>query len=193
VQVQDAQGPGCGWSFTGQPVPNFDAAAAAATAAVDLDSATRVLGSDIASYLAEVPAYEAAYTRYLADVRAFQSYAQAVDAVAAAWGVIRMDQAQYHEAMDRYTAAVTARDGFLARQTAARTAYETAVALCAGHTPVPTPTPPPPVPATTAPTPPVPTTAPPLVCPPVPAGIITQTAPPLPQPPIEPADPRPTP
>jgi len=193
VQVQDAQGPGCGWSFTGQPVPNFDAAAAAATAAVDLDSATRVLSSDIASYLAEVPAYEAAYTRYLADVRAFQSYAQAVDAVAAAWGVIRMDQAQYHEAMDRYTAAVTARDGFLARQTAARTAYETAVALCAGHTPVPTPTPPPPVPATTAPTPPVPTTAPPLVCPPVPAGIITQTAPPLPQPPIEPADPRPTP
>ena len=137
VQVLDGQGPGCGWAFTGQPVPNFDAAAAASKAAVDAEKAADTLGRNVAAYSAGVGAYQAAYTRYLADVRAFQTYAQAVDTVAAAWKVIRLDQAEYREAMVLYTAALTARDLFLARQTAARTAYTTAVALCA-RGPIPT-------------------------------------------------------
>ena len=195
VQVLDGQGPGCGWSFTGQPVPNFDAAAAAAKAAADAETAAVALGVNVASYAAGIPAYRAAYTRYLADVRTFQTYAQAVDTVAAAWRVIRLDQEQYQEALKLYTAAVTARDAFLASQTAAKAMYDAALVLCAGGTPIPTtaptttapPTPAPPTPTT------APTTAPPLVCPPVPAPIITQTAPTTPSPPTTPPDPRPTP
>ena len=197
VRVLDTQGPGCGWSFTGQLVPRFDAAAASAKAAADLEAGTRTLDKDIASYVAKVPDYRAAYSRYLAEVRDFRSYAQAVDTVAAAWDVIRMDQAQYREAVDRYTAAMAARDAFLVTQAAARYAYERDLALCAGRIPAPPPTPiavpttvPTTVPPTATPTAP-PTTAPPLRCPPVPAQIITQTAPPLPQPPTPPADPRP--
>jgi hypothetical protein len=191
VQVLDPQGPGCGWSFTGQPVPKFDEAAAATKAALDAETAAAALGTSVAAYTAGIPAYRDAYTRYLADVAAFQSYAQAVDRVAAAWEVIRVDQAQYQEAMVMYTTALTAREAFLAQQTAARTTYDTAVALCRA----PNPTTPP----TTPPTAPVPTTAPPqpippaLVCPPVVAPIITQTAPTPPQPPTKPSDPRPTP
>jgi hypothetical protein len=195
VRVMDGQGPGCGWAFTEQPVPSFDAAAAAAKAAVDVETAANALAANAASYTAGVPAYRAAYTRYLADVRAFQSYAQAVDTVAAAWEVIRVDQGQYKEAMVLYAAAVAARDAFLAAQSAEKTTYDAALALCATGTPVPT------APPTTAPTaggpttvptgPPSPTT-PALVCPPVPAPIITETAPTAPQPPTTPADPRPT-
>jgi hypothetical protein len=167
-------------------------------APAEIDAATRVLGTDIESYVAAVPAYRDAYTRYLADLHAFQSYAQAVDTVAAAWDAIRMDQARYQETVDRYAAVVAARDAFLARQAAARFAYDTALALCAGlpvPTPAPTPTPTPtPVPPTAAPTPTAPpTTPPPLTCPPVPAPILSQTEPPVPQPPDPPADPRPTP
>ena len=199
MQVLDGQGPGCGWAFTGQPVPNFDAAAAASKAAVDAGRAADTLGANAASYAAAVRPYGAAYTLYLADVRAFQTYARALDTVAAAWKVIRLDQAEYQEALAFYTAALAARDLFLARQATARTTYATALDLCAGRIPTPTtapPTPPATVP-TSAPTGPGPTatpTTPPLVCPPVPAPIITQTAPPTPtQPPPPPADPRPTP
>jgi hypothetical protein len=198
VQVIDGQGPGCGWSFTGQPPPNFDAAGAATQAAVDAEAAANLLGANAAAYTAAVPAYNAAYTRYLADVQAFQAYAQAVDTVAAAWQVIRGDQAHYREAMGLYTAALAARDAFLAKQATAKTTYGTELALCAAPSPIPT-APPTTAPPTTAPPLPVPPTAPPtpttppLVCPPVPAPIITQTAPTPPQPPTTPPDPRPTP
>jgi len=200
VQVLDGQGPGCGWAFTGQSVPNFDAAAAASKAAVDAERAADTLARNVAAYSAGVGAYQEAYPRYLADVRAFQTYSQALDTVAAAWKVIRRDQAEYREAMASYTAALTARDLFLARQTAARTAFTTAVALCA-RGPIPTRAPtaaPTAVPTTVpnGPTRPVPTTTPTtpvLVCPPVPAPITTQTAPATLQPPPPPADPRPAP
>ena len=194
VQVPDGQGPGCGWAFTGQPVPNFDAAAAASKAAVDAERASNKLGANAASYVAGVGVYGAAYTRYLAEVRVFQAYAKALDEVAAAWEVIRLDQADYQEALELYTAALTARDLFLAQQLAAKTTYATALALCAGTpTPPTSPTRPPVTVPTTAPTG-APTPTPPvLVCPPVPAPIITQTAPATPQPPPTLADPRPRP
>lgn len=186
VGVRDGQGPGCGWSFTGQSAPNFDAAAAATKAAADAEAAANTLGANAAAYTAAVPAFNAAYTRYLADVLAFRAYARAVDKVAASWDVIRADQARYHEAMRLYTAALAARDEFLRVQAAATTAYSTDLALCAA----PSPTAPPTIaPPTTAPPGP---TAPPLVCPPVPAPIITQTAPTPPQSPTPPPDPRPS-
>jgi hypothetical protein len=193
VRVQDEQGPGCGWSFTGQPVPKFDATAAATKGAADAQTAADALVVNAAAYTAGVPAYRVAYTRYLADVVVFQSYAQAVDTVAAAWEIIRVDQAKYQDAMVLYNAALAARDAFLAQQTAAKTAYDTALALCTSGAPNPTPPPTaaPPAPApTTAPTGPTP---PALVCPPVVAPIITQTAPTPPQPPTTPPDPRPSP
>ena len=198
VQVLDGQGPGCGWSFTGQPVPNFDAAAASSKAALDAETAAVALGANADSYIAALPAYRAAYTRYLADVSAFRSYAQEVDAVAAAWKVIRVDQAQYKEALALYTAALAAGNEFLVKQAAARTAFATALALCAGKSPIPTapPTTAPPTPAPTTPTGSLPTAKPPtpvLVCPPVPAPIITAPAPTAPPTPTPPADPRPTP
>jgi len=195
VQVLDGEGPGCGWSFTGQSAPNFDAAAAATKAAAAAEEAANALDANAAAYTAGIPAFRDAYTSYLADVRAFQEYAKALDTVAAAWEVIRTDQARYREAMDLYTAAVAARDAFLTKQAAAKTAYETALAQCASPTPNPTapPTTAPPAPVpTTAPPTPAPTTAPPLVCPPVPAPIITQTAPTPPPPPTTPPDPRPS-
>ena len=194
-QVLDSQGPGCGWAFTGQPVPSFDAAAAASKAALEAEKASNTLGANAALYAAGAGPYGAAYTRYLADVRVFQEYAKALDTVAAAWEVIRLDQAEYQEALALYTAALTARDLFLAKQTAAKTAYTTALGLCAGRTSTPTSSPsrPPVIVPTTTPTGPAPTPTPVLVCPPVPAPIITQTAPATPQPPPTLADPRPSP
>ncbi|MDQ5841657.1 MAG: hypothetical protein M3537_11085, partial [Chloroflexota bacterium] len=191
VGVRDGQGPGCGWSFTGQSAPNFDAAAAAIKAAADAEAAAKTLGANATAYTAAVPAFNAAYTRYLADVVTFRAYARAVDKVAASWDVIRADQTRYHEAMTLYTAALAARDDFLRKQAAATTAYGTSLALCAAPNPTAPPTfePPLPVPTTAPPGP----TTPPLVCPPVPAPIITQTAPTPPQSPNPPPDPRPTP
>jgi hypothetical protein len=193
VQVQDVQGPGCGWSFTGQPVPTFDAEAAASKAAVDAETAASALTATVSSYTAGLPAYQAAYDTYLADVRAYHSYAEALDTVAAAWEVIRVGQAQYKEAIVLYAAAIAGRDAFLAQQAAARTMYDAAVALCAASTPAPTITTPgntdPPIfpPPTFSPI------TPPMVCPPVPAPIVTQPPPTAPPTPTPPADPRPTP
>ena len=196
VRVQDDQGPGCGWAFTGQPVPGFDEATAARRAALDADKAAAGLAAGVDAYTANVPAYRAAYTTYLAGVLAFQQYAQAVDAVSAAWGVIRTDQADFKLAMVLYTAATASRDRFLAARAAAQVSYAKALAACAARTsapPIPEVTVVPTVSPTPTPAPTTaPTTAPVMVCPPVRAPIITQPVPTPPLKPTAPADPRPT-
>jgi hypothetical protein len=197
VRVQDDEGPGCGWSFTGQPVPLFDPSSAALKADVDTGRAETALADKVAEYKDGVPGYRAAYTLYLADLASFQAYAEAVTTVAAAWDVIRADQARYADALKLYAAAVKARDEFLAMQVSAKTAYGAAVTACTARNPVPVRTPvPPTTPPTSTMSPTVSATASPsspaMVCPPVPAPILAQPSPTAPVSPTSPPDPRPT-
>lgn len=200
VRVEDDEGPGCGWSFTGQPVPLFDQAIATSKADEDKGLAQKALAGTMSAYSDGVPGYRTAYALYLADVKAFQTYAQAVTSVADAWDVIRADQTQYADALKLYAAAVKARDAFLVRQVSAKAVYDAAVTACAARKPVPVDTPAPTTspastvsPAVSATVPPsVPPTKPAMVCPPVPAPIIAQPSPTAPVSPTSPPDPRPT-
>ena len=206
VRVPDSQGPGCGWVFTGQPVPHFDQTTADQDANTRAVTAAGELAATAAAYTDALPAYQVQYAQYVKDLAAFGVYAKAVDTVAAAWDTIRSGQTQYADALALYTTAVTARDAFLTAQAAATTVYNTALAGCAAGSAVVTPVPviqpaplfpnpitsPDPVPSPT-PTPTPSPTSTVVVCPPVPAPIMTQPVPAVPVAPTPPPDPRPTP
>lgn len=192
-RVDDTVGPGCGWAFTGQVKPPYDAAtedaltaARAAQAEADLAALQAQWQSDMVAFWRDVPLYEQ-------QAALFSDYADSVRSVATAWDAITRQRQRYATEVDAYNAAVAARDEFLAQQAAARAQYEAEVARC-DSTPTPLPTP------SVTPTPgdtgvPVPTPAPTTVdgCPPVVPPILYESPPEVPPLPTPPPDPRPSP
>ena len=193
-RVDDPVGPGCGWAFTGQVAPRYDAATEAALTAARAAQAEAELATlqaqwqnDLVTFWRDVPAYEQ-------QAALFAAYADGVDDVATAWDAITRQREKYAAAVEEYNAAVAAREEFFAAQALARSQYEAAVALC-GSTPTPLPTTtPPPVDPTAVPTPtPSPTETVTPGCPPEVPAILFELPPELPPVPTPPPDPRPSP
>lgn len=202
ARVDDPTGPGCGWAFTGQVRPPYDEATEASLTQARAEQAQEELvarqaqwQSDLVAWWREVPLYEQ-------QAALFVGYADAVRLVADAWDRINQERLDYADAVAAYDAAAMARNEFLARQDAARVAYEEAVLAC-GSTPSPTPTPTPTDSVTPDPTPtgvpvpsftPVPDPSTPIGtgCPPEVPTILYESPPELPAVPTPPADPRPS-
>ncbi len=194
-RLDDPVGPGCGWSFTGQVKPPYDAGteallaqARAQQAQADLVVLQQGWQAGLTAYWQDVPAYEQ-------QALAFAAYASAVHDVAVAWDSITAARTAYANALAAYGAAVVARAQFFTDQALAQAAYNDAVAACAATptdtpTPIPTPTGAPTPPDTATPTPP-PTAVP--ACPPAVPPILSQPPPTLPPVPTPPPDPRPPP
>ena len=190
---RDPVGPGCGWAFTGQGAPTYDAAAAAATRAATIDAARGRLLLAQQAWRAAVVGYWQASARFETATVAYAFYADQVRSVGVAWSAIEQARADYRSALVAYRAAVSERDALLAEQATALRAYQAALAACAV---VPTTPPAPTVPATpeqpgasgppaTSPTTPAP------VCPPPRPAVLDRPVPPVPVPPVPPPDPRP--
>lgn len=190
-RAPDLTGPGCGWDFTGQVVPPFDAEAEQARAEAlvqqahdELVGAQALYASDLLSYWTQIAPYEE-------QVKAFTAYASAVAGVARQWDTISMQRSDYALALAAYEAALRALADFTAQQTAARAAYDDALLACAAATATPTPTPTDVgVPAPTAT--PTPTEAAPG-CPPTRPAILDEIPPSVPASPSPPPTPGPAP
>jgi hypothetical protein len=188
-RIDDAVGPGCGWAFTGQVKPAFDAATEAVQAEsraqqaqVDLVTGQQRWQGDLVGYWSAVP-------DYAQQAQAFTAYAAAVDAVARSWDAITGERNAYLAAVAAYDLALTARTTFLDEQATARAGYDAAVAACGlVGTPLPSDTAVPsdlPTPTDTA------TPSASSACPPLVPDILTQSPPPVPPAPTPPPDPRP--
>lgn len=182
-QVADPDGPGCGWAFTGQVAPTFDAAAAqAAMVKAQVATQDRLVKGRV-KWEKERRAYYVAYEKYLTQVDAFSEYAAQVEKVRAAWAKIDAARERYRDAVRAYEKALADREDFIARQEAAQEAFDDAVAECAKPKPKPSPSP--------TPTPsvsPTPSASPTPVCPPKRPAILDQEAPPEPTKPTPPKD-----
>jgi len=192
-RLDDPVGPGCGWAFTGQVAPPFDAATEAVLAQTRVAQAKQDLAAAQQAWQTEVVQYWQAVADYRAAAAAYTAYDAAVGQVARAWDRISAQRQAYADAVTAYNLAVDARQQFLLDQAAAQTAYDQAVAACppVAGTPAPsdasTPS------AAPTPTAPAPSGEPatPGCPPPVPA-ILQETPPAVPPLPTPPPDPRPT-
>ena len=175
VPTQDPVGPGCGWAFTGQIAPPFDAASAQVAGAAAIEGAQAQLVATQQAWDQAVLEFWSSQGSYDSTATSYVAYAAAVRTVAKAWGKITTDRDDYARALADYTTALASQADFLARRAAAQAVYDAAVATCAGLiTPTPTPTPGEPAPTCPPVTPPIlsePTpTVPPSPTPPAVAG-----------------------
>lgn len=188
--VADTTGPGCGWAFTGQAAPQFDATAAEAAYAKKVTAAQEVLGRAWSRWQNAKVAFYAAYADYLVAASRYDTYAAEVARVRAAWQVIAYARAAFYTEHANWQAAVDARNAWLADRAAARADYLADQQECRHQTQNPPPSVPTAAP-TTAPTPTsTPTVAPTsgptsgpgttLVCPPVRPSILDEPTPTVP-------------
>lgn len=208
-QIEDVNGPGCGWAFTGTVSPLFKADEAK-TAADKLETAEKTrLEEESKKWQAAVLQYWKDYDGFQKQLPAWNSYVDNVNTVAAAWDAISRKWATYNANKEIWDRATEDRKNFLDRQKAASDAYTKALEQCKvqdeadkkkaeedkkkadeeAKNPKPTASPSATPTATPSPT----TTAPPRIeCPPTKPAIIDQEAPADPGPaPVPPADPRP--
>jgi len=192
-RVDDPTGPGCGWAFTGQVAPPYDATTESQLALGRVTQAQQALVAAQQAWQVSVVGYWQSVGDYQAQAAAYVAYASAVRQVAQAWDVISGQRQAYADAVTAYNLAAAARQQFLLDQAAAQTAYDQAVAACQTATPptdtaVPTD---PTLPTDSAT--PLPTDVPVLGgCPPPVPAILSQPGPTLPPIPTPPPDPRPT-
>lgn len=209
-QVEDVNGPGCGWAFTGTVSPLFKAAEAK-SAADELEKAEKVrLEEESKKWQAAVLQYWKDYDGFQKQLPVWNSYVDKVNTVAAAWDAISRKWATYNANKEIWDQATADRKNFLDRQKAASDAYAKALEQCKvqdeadkkkseedkkkaeeeAKKPKPTASPSPTASASPSPTP-TPTEQR-IECPPTKPEIIDQAAPADPGPaPVPPADPRP--
>ena len=216
-RVDDPVGPGCGWGFTGQVKPRYDADHEAQIAQARAKQATSHLAAVQAQWQRNLVSYWQNSSAYAKQAEVFATYAVRVSAVARAWDAISSARAAYALALDQYSLASAALTSFYVDQFAAQAGYDEARSACGLPLATPTPTPLPSAtdgPTATASTTPNPspspslswsvtgsptstpsssvTSAPAPVCPPEVPTILLQTAPTLPPFPTAPPDPTPS-
>jgi len=200
-RIDDPVGPGCGWSFTGQVQPRYDAQHEAQLAQSRSKQALAHLVVVQNQWQSNLVTYWKNSSSYAMQAKAFSAYASRVSAVASAWDAISSARAAYSLAVDQYSQALANRTSFLADQIGAQAAYDGARNACG--LPLSTPTPIPSATesltqsastsATSTPTPtPTPTSTPTPVCPPEVPPILFQSVPTLPPYPTPPPDPTPS-
>lgn len=208
TQRRDDVGPGCGWAFTAQSAPPFDATAAAAARQTALTQARADLKAAQQNWSQRLARFWVQANQYQSRIGAYRLYALQVDQVRVAWEALRQARVTYLADLRVWQAAGKARADFIAAQLAAQQQYDAAIAACASTaSPTPAPTTPNPTttpaptsePTPTVPTPTGPATGPttgpttvPPGCPPVRPTILDQPIPTLPPAPVPPPDPRPT-
>lgn len=139
VRVDDPEGPGCGWAFTGQVPPPFDQAAADQAAAAATEAAVKAIDTDAERYRKEAEVYNAAVPKYIDATVVWNQYAVQVAETATKWNAQRAAQERYARDVEEYNNAVRRYNDFVTRQAAANQNYQEQLALCAAQ-PQPEPT-----------------------------------------------------
>lgn len=173
MRIPDPIGPGCGWSFTGQAQPAYDAAAARAGFRTDLRTTRTSLQRAWGLWQRERVSYFVAYADYARAMQRYSDYATQVNQVTAAWTQVLTLRYAYADALRAWRSANDRYNSFILRQQQAQVQYDNAVATCNS-------TPPPVSVDPTLPPPPVPG------CPPVPRPILSKQPPRVPPKPAAP-------
>lgn len=129
-RVKDAQGPGCGWAFTGQSAPLFDDTKEKKAADDREAQAQSKLQGDQTSYYGDVADYVLAYEDYARSVYLYEDYSKKVDKVRDQWQDITDKRDAYRRKLDQYYQDIKDRKSFASRQKEAQKQYDKDKAVC---------------------------------------------------------------
>lgn len=134
-RIPDPRGPGCGWAFTRQRGPAYDAQQAQRNYQAEQVAARNRLQAQWTQWQRDRVSYFVAYAEYAQAMGAYSQYAAEVAAVAAQWNRVWGIRNAYESALASWKAAVDARSSFYAAQNAAAQQYQAALAKCqqSGH------------------------------------------------------------
>ena len=128
--AQDTYGPGCGWNFTAQAAPNFDAVGAQRVYDERVGAEQDRLDSAWRAWQKAKMRYYRAWAAYTDAAEAYTEYAAELAAAREAWDVVETARAEYATAMDAYTSSVVALEEWLDDVALAQQTYDDEVAAC---------------------------------------------------------------
>lgn len=178
--VEDTTGPGCGWAFTAQQIPPFDATKAASLFEKDVSTAEHALDRTWTRWQKARVAYYRHFARYLDAAADYRHYAHRIAKISAAWNVIAVARDAYTTAYAAWQDAMSARSVWQIDHDQAKVDYQAAKATCHQQNQEPTDPPSATEPTSdpsTAPTPSASPSAPTVQCPPQRPTILDEDAP----------------
>lgn len=134
VRADDAEGPGCGWKFTGMKAPAFNKDEASAEASKLMAEAETKLKDGAGKWQEQVRDYWISYEEYRSQAVQYQRYAKDVAKVNEAWERIGEQWADYRSKLKDYETRAAERQAFLDRQAAAEKSWQEDISRCERET-----------------------------------------------------------
>jgi hypothetical protein len=188
--LADAQGPGCGWLFTGSQQPPFDAAAANSDLFAAIQNNDAIMKEQQLAWGESAALFWKRFEPFLKKVDLYTQYADELTVIGNYWESIQQQRDAYKVELNIFREQVGDSKKFIVDQNAARIKYETEVAWCLTN----------PLPVVAKPEFDelgnlIPSqaliTAPVIICPVLVPAILSQTVPITPVKPVRPEDPAP--
>lgn len=129
-QVADPDGPGCGWAFTGQVEPPFDAESADSAYAVQVEDAKATLATAWRRWQAARATYFEEYATYRNRAARYRNYAADVEQARAVWTVVEEARTVYYAAVVEYEAALAAFEQWAQDVMTAKVEFKAAKKAC---------------------------------------------------------------
>lgn len=129
-RVEDPEGPGCGWAWTGQKAPIFDASEEKARADEAARKEVQRMREEYGEYQASVVANHNTTLQYNREADEYNAYVESYDTVAEQWEDINRKRSEYRERLDQYWEDMEAYENFEADLEEAQTAYDEDVQEC---------------------------------------------------------------
>lgn len=130
LAIPDPEGPGCGWEFTGEAVPEFDAKEAETRHERAVTKEQQRLVDERVEFERGKVAFYRAWAEHERAATAYQSYVDEMTLVVAQWQVVIDARAEYVAEFEKYRRSRDAYDAFVAEQQEARETYDAQVEDC---------------------------------------------------------------
>lgn len=129
-RVEDPEGPGCGWAWTGQKAPIFDPSEEKARADEAARKEIERMRGEYGEYQDSVVANHNTTLQYNREADAYNAYVESYDSVAEQWEDINQKRSAYRERLDQYWEDMEAYENFETDREKAQKTYDEAVQEC---------------------------------------------------------------
>lgn len=129
-RVEDPEGPGCGWAWTGQKAPIFDASEEKVRADKAARQEIERMRGEYGEYQNSVVANHNTTLQYNREADAYNAYVESYDSVAEQWEDINRKRSEYRVLLDQYWEDMEAYEDFQDDLKEAQEAYDEAVQEC---------------------------------------------------------------
>lgn len=129
-RVEDLHGPGCGWAWSGQLPPNFDASSEKERADTEEKKTKETLRNQYIAYLSDYSAWHNKFITYTIAVSQWNDYVSQASIIAQEWDALNSIRNDYRAALDKYWEDFNNRETFIEDQKKAHEKYQDDTKAC---------------------------------------------------------------